>query len=77
MKNMVSIFLDLEKAHDTTWKYGNMKDLYYMNLRGSLPLFIQNLLPVIFMTMKWEGIRWVQGVRFYIPFNSLCDILIR
>ena len=25
---MVSIFFDLEKAYDTTWKYGIMKGLY-------------------------------------------------
>ena len=25
---MVSIFFDLEKAYDTTWKYGIMNDLY-------------------------------------------------
>ena len=41
---MVSIFFDLEKAYDTTWKSGIMKDLHVMDLRGLLPLFIQNLL---------------------------------
>ena len=28
-----------------TWKYGIMKDLYVMDLRGRLPLLIQNFLP--------------------------------
>ena len=41
---MVSVFFDLEKAYDTTWKYGIMKDLHDMDLRGRLPLFIKNLL---------------------------------
>ena len=41
---MVSIFLDLEKAYDTTWKYGIMNNLHDMDLRGRLPLFIQNFL---------------------------------
>ena len=27
-EHVVSIFFDLEKAYDTTWKYGIMKDLY-------------------------------------------------
>ena len=34
-----STFFDLEKANDTTWKYGTMKDLYDMDLRGRLPTF--------------------------------------
>ena len=41
---MVSIFFDREKAYDTIWKYGIMRDLHDMDLRGPLPLFIQNLL---------------------------------
>ena len=41
---MVSIFFDFEKAYDTTWKYGIMKNLHDMDLRGRLPLFIQNFL---------------------------------
>ena len=40
----MSIFFDLEKAYDTTWKYGIMKDLYGINLRGRLHLFIHNFL---------------------------------
>ena len=40
----MSIFFDLEKAFDTTWKYGIMKNLHDMYLRGRLPLFIQNFL---------------------------------
>ena len=41
---VVSIFFDLEKANDNTWKYGIMKNLHDMDLRGRLPLFIQNFL---------------------------------
>ena len=39
---MVSIFIDLEKAYDTTSKYGIMKDVYDMDLEQHLLLFIQN-----------------------------------
>jgi len=38
------IFFDLEKAYDTTWKYGILKDLYDAGLRGRLPLFISGFL---------------------------------
>jgi len=43
-QHTVAIFFDLEKAYDTTWKYGIMKDLFDAGLRGRLPIFIGNLL---------------------------------
>ena len=42
--HVVSVFFDLEKAYDTTWKHGIIKDLHDIGLRGRLPLFIQNFL---------------------------------
>ena len=41
---MVYIFCDLEKADDTTWNYGIMKDVHDMDLRGCLPLSIKTFL---------------------------------
>ena len=38
-KHLVSIFFDLEKAYDTTWKHGILLDLYKTGLRGRLPMF--------------------------------------
>jgi len=35
---------DLEKAYDTTWKFGILKDLHDADLRGQLPLFIAGFL---------------------------------
>ena len=43
-EHVVSVFFDLEKAYDTTWKYGIMKDLHDMDLRGRLLIFIKNFL---------------------------------
>ena len=43
-EHVVSIFFDLKKAYDTTLKYGIMKDLHDMDLRGRLALFTQNVL---------------------------------
>ena len=40
-EHVVAIFFDLEKADDTIWKYGIMKDLHD---RGRLPNFISNFL---------------------------------
>ena len=43
-QHAVAVFFDLEKAYDTTWKCGIMKDLFDAGLRGRLPLFIQGFL---------------------------------
>ena len=43
-EHLVTIFFDLEKAYDTTWKYGIMKNIHDIGLNGQLPLFIQNFL---------------------------------
>ena len=40
----MSVFFDLEKAYDTTWRYGILKDLHGLGLKGILPLFIQSFL---------------------------------
>ena len=43
-KHLVSIFFDLEKAYDTTWKHGILLDLYKTGLCGRLPMFICDFL---------------------------------
>ena len=43
-QHLVSVFFDLEKAYDTTWKYRIMKDLNGFRLRGRLPNFISKFL---------------------------------
>ena len=43
-RHLVSIFFDLEKAYDTTWKYGILHDLFEAGLRGRLPMFISEFL---------------------------------
>ena len=43
-EHVVAVFFDLEKAFDTTWKHGILKDLYNLGLRGNLPTFVKNFL---------------------------------
>ncbi|GBN81960.1 putative RNA-directed DNA polymerase from transposon X-element [Araneus ventricosus] len=43
-KHLVSIFFDIDKAYDRTWRYGILKDLSDIGLKGNLPLFIKNFL---------------------------------
>ena len=52
-EHVVSIFFDLEKAYGTTWKYGIMKNLHDMDLRGRLPLFIQNFYLIGYFESEW------------------------
>ena len=40
----LSLFFDLEKAYDTTWKYGILKDLHEIGIKGHLPDFIESFL---------------------------------
>ena len=39
-EHLVAVFFDLEKAYDTTWKYGIIIDLHEIGLKGRLPIFV-------------------------------------
>ena len=43
-QHLVVIFFDLEKAYETTWKYGITNGLHNMGLKGRLPNFIKAFL---------------------------------
>ena len=43
-QHFTAIFFDVEKAYDTTWKFGILKDLHDAGLRDRLPLFIAGFL---------------------------------
>ncbi|GFW75431.1 probable RNA-directed DNA polymerase from transposon X-element [Trichonephila clavipes] len=40
----ISVFFDIKKAYDMFWRYGILRDLYAMDIRGNLPVFIKNFL---------------------------------
>ena len=40
----VGLFFDLDKAYETTWQYGIIRDLYRIGLRGRLPIFVSEYL---------------------------------
>ena len=40
-EHLVSVFFDIEKAYDTTWRRGILRDLFEMKFRGSLPNFVE------------------------------------
>ena len=43
-EHLAAIFFDPEKAYDTTWKYGIIRDLRDLRLKGRLPHFISEFL---------------------------------
>lgn len=43
-KHTVAVFFDLQKAYDTTWRYGVLKSMYDWGIRGKLPLFVRSFL---------------------------------
>ena len=43
-EHMVSVFFDLERAYDKTWKYGILRDLRDAGLRGYLPKYVREFL---------------------------------
>lgn len=42
--HLVAIFFDMEKAYDTTWRYGILKQLYSWRMKGNLPNFIKSFM---------------------------------
>ena len=38
--HVFAVFFDLEKAYDTTWRHGIMRDLHDLGIRGRLATFI-------------------------------------
>lgn len=39
---VLSVFFDLDKAYDSTWRLGILYNLYSLGLMAQLPLFLQN-----------------------------------
>ena len=43
-EHVVAVFFDLEKAYDTTWKYGILHDLQEFGVKGRLANFVESFL---------------------------------
>ena len=43
-EHVVAVFFDLEKAYDTTWKYGILRDLHELGVKGRLAIFLESFL---------------------------------
>ncbi|GFW07739.1 putative RNA-directed DNA polymerase from transposon X-element [Trichonephila clavipes] len=50
--HLVSLFFDIEKAYDRTWRYGILRNMHDFGLRGNLPIFIFNFLAVRYFYVR-------------------------
>ena len=53
-EKVISIFFDMVKAYDKTWRYGIMRDLYEAGLRGRMPMFIDKILESRLFQVKLQ-----------------------
>ena len=51
-EHLITIFFDLEKAYDTTWKYGIMKNIHDISLKGRLPFLFRIFLTIVNSKLK-------------------------
>ncbi|GFV77841.1 probable RNA-directed DNA polymerase from transposon X-element [Trichonephila clavipes] len=53
--HLVSIFFDIEKAYDRTWRYGILRTLFNFGFRGNLPTFIKMFLNLRTFRVRLGG----------------------
>ena len=88
-EHVVAVFFDLEKANDTSWRYGILRDLHELGLKGRLPVFIKSFLADRRMQVRVgstlsDQLEQAQGVPqgsilsttlFYIKINNIVNCL--
>ncbi|GFW94551.1 probable RNA-directed DNA polymerase from transposon X-element [Trichonephila clavipes] len=40
----ISVFFNIKKAYDMSWRFGILRDIYAIDIEGNLPVFIKNFL---------------------------------
>ena len=74
-EHLTAVFFDLEKAYDTTWKYGIMRDLSDFGLKGRLPIFIDNFLSnTNFKVRVGTTLSGLQGQEEGVPQGSILSV---
>ena len=76
-EHLTAVFFDLEKAYDTTWKYGIMRDLSDFCLEGRLPYFIDNFLSnKNFKFRVGTNLSDLQGQEEGVPQGSILSVIL-
>ena len=52
-KHLFGIFFDIEKAYDTTWKFGILQSIHSYGIRGALAYFIGDFLKIVLSWWIW------------------------
>ena len=74
-EHLTAVFFDLEKAYDTTWKYGIMRDPNDFGLKGRLPNFIDNFLSNrCFKVRVGTTLSDLQGQEEGVPQGSILSV---
>lgn len=88
-RQTVAIFFDLQKAYDTIWRYGLIRDLHRYNIKGHLAHYICNFLTNRTFKVKYGSSmsperEQLQGVPqgsvlscalFILAMNSIADVI--
>jgi hypothetical protein len=73
--HVFTIFLDLKKAYDSTWKHGMLVDLHGMGLRCRMPAFIANFLSNgEFRVRVWSTLSDPQPQEMGVPQGSILSV---
>ncbi|GBL88620.1 putative RNA-directed DNA polymerase from transposon X-element [Araneus ventricosus] len=75
-KHLVSIFFDIEKAYDRTWRHGILKDLSDFGLKGNFPLFIKNFLKTRIFQIRTGNILSDNFHQQGVPQGSVLSVLL-
>ena len=51
-RQTIGVFFDLQKAYDTTWRHGIIKQLYKMGIKGNMIRFINSFLSERYIKVK-------------------------
>ena len=73
-EHLVAVFFDLEKAYDTTWKYGIVKDLKNLILEARVPIFIQNFLQDKRFRVRMGGVFSEEKQEIGVPQGSVLSV---
>ena len=51
-EHVVTVFFELEKAYDTTWKYGILRDLHELGVKGRLANYLESFLAELSIQVR-------------------------
>ena len=76
-QHIISIFFDIEKAYDMTWRHGIIRDLHSYGMRGKLLIYIREFLKERFFRVKVDNVLSDEQVQENgVPQGSVLSVLL-